>query len=570
MGRQAGSYGLQYRLRTEEMIPGGCYGSGTWLVDANGVKLSELVRCPLCCNPQAELDPSLIPAHLADISTGYHCLCCGTYVLEDHALSGDCASRAAIGEFDTLAFVSGVVREITERRRRKERVYELSPQIPVPVLVASLKLTTAVGAPFLGIAELIASGPLSVSERRERTLKTLAAMSDHHGKWIALYPEDYSLACSRNAEAFTFWLKQWEIEGLLECEWSSGTTPSRSAASVMLTVNGWQQAESGGASVYGWPTELTVATVQEQAVIQAEDNSGRRAQIVRDNQDYLRRLVVQLRARQGIVPFVGAGASIALGLLGWSAFLRRLASEARRVAPIKKLVREGSFEEAAALLESELTPFHLHSSIEQEYGDHRLENAPPSDIATSLLRLSSGPILTTNFDRAIEMAATASGSPFERVICGARPDASSAAFRAGKRVLVKLHGDWEERSDRVLTISEYEQAYGVGPPTNIDLTRPLPRLLHKVFVGSSLLFVGCGLAQDRTIATLRTVAGIAQEISHFAIVEAPASLQKRKELARRLSGLNILPIWYPAGDHGAVLDLLKYLESTVSGGGKTT
>ena len=54
--------------------------------------------------------------------------------------------------------------------------------------------------------------------------------------------------------------------------------------------------------------------------------------------------------------------------------------------------------------------------------------------------------------------------PFEERILGMKIDALREAFLQSRRVLVKLHGDAADRTDRVLTWSDYQRAYGEREP----------------------------------------------------------------------------------------------------------
>ncbi|GAG99823.1 unnamed protein product, partial [marine sediment metagenome] len=150
--------------------------------------------------------------------------------------------------------------------------------------------------------------------------------------------------------------------------------------------------------------------------------------------------------------------------------------------------------------------------------------------------------------------------PFEERILGMKVDALREAFHRNRRVLVKLHGDAADRTDRVLTWRDYERAYGEREPLTaimrFAMTRPL-------------LFLGCSLGQDRTVRVLESLAAElrghrAEGLQvHYAIVEQPARKAEFKTRHRRLTDLGIRPIWYPTGQHGMIADLLTYLAANV-------
>ena len=281
---------------------------------------------------------------------------------------------------------------------------------------------------------------------------------------------------------------------------------------------------------------------------------------IENNDHNIRRVVEQLRSPIGVLPFVGAGLSIPFGYPGWTDFLLLQAQATGMRNKVSRMLRQGQYEEAAGEIECALTPFGLRSAIEDKYGDHVIAGREITGPPRLLSKLTNGPVLTTNFDRILEHAFEADGQPFEVVVCGAKPDMINKAVQQGRRRLIKLHGDWEESSDRILTKAEYEEHYGTTD-SQYDPDLPLPRILRSILVGRSLLFVGCGLNQDRTVRILQRVASESQEIGHYAIVELPASIKRRREKNKFMAGHNIRPIWYPTGKHNYVEIILIILAS---------
>jgi WD40 repeat protein len=278
---------------------------------------------------------------------------------------------------------------------------------------------------------------------------------------------------------------------------------------------------------------------------------------LQDNTESTRRLVEQLRTPLAVVPFVGAGLSVPHGMPGWTAFLTSLAQRAGRTQKIRMMLRAGEYEEAALELERTLTPFSFNAAIERDFGDHKLVDRELRGAVVHVNRLSAGgPIVTTNFDRVLETVAERSGLPFATVVAGAKPDSIGRMMRQHQRGLVKLHGDWGERAERVLTKPEYDRHYGSA---GIDLTKPLPALLQAILLGKSLLFLGCSLNQDRTVLALGQVAQISPEMVHFAVLEVPKAAAARREKEAFLGEHNILPIWYPNARHDLVEPFLAYL-----------
>lgn len=248
----------------------------------------------------------------------------------------------------------------------------------------------------------------------------------------------------------------------------------------------------------------------------------------------------------------------------WKAFL---AAEAKNVGistAILGHLKNNEYEEAAQELETKMKTFGLNAAIEKEYGDHNLDGQQLTGAVSYIPKLVEGPVITTNFDRVLEKVFEQAGIPFDPIVVGAKHDLIGKMMRAGNRGLLKLHGDWEDRTDRVLTKTEYDTRYGGSAPAAVDMILQLPRLLSHILTAHSLLFLGCSLDKDRTVTTLGQLAKVSPEMVHFAVVEQPNTTKKLTEKNSFLSDLNILPIYYPTGQHEEVEALLDYLARAIS------
>jgi non-specific serine/threonine protein kinase len=278
-----------------------------------------------------------------------------------------------------------------------------------------------------------------------------------------------------------------------------------------------------------------------------------------ENRDNLRRLVAQLCTPVGVVPFVGAGLSVPFGCPGWTDFLRAQAALADISERVQARIEAGEYEEAAEDLLEARGARAFHDAIGNAYGDHKLADKPLEGAASFLPGLAAGPVITTNFDHVLERVFAAAGRPFDRVVPGAKPDLVVGALHGNRRFLLKLHGDVDERSERILTRGEYERHYGSLDPATVDVDRPLPAQLRAVFTARPLLFLGCGLAQDRTVAVLGQMARQLPGLAHYAILGKPAERAEFLRRARFVAENSIVPIWYPTGEHRRVAELLGYL-----------
>ncbi|WP_162601062.1 SIR2 family protein [Paraburkholderia sp. C35] len=250
----------------------------------------------------------------------------------------------------------------------------------------------------------------------------------------------------------------------------------------------------------------------------------------------------QARTATGLIPFLGAGISMAFGYKNWGDLLLNATPPALK-RKMAGLLERGKYEEAAESLLKRFGPDGFQDIVATAAGDHVLANSEFRSGTVSLLPLlGGGPAITTNFDRVLEKGFAVNGAPFEAVISGPRPDQIVDALHSNEHALIKLHGDWQDRVGRTFTKSDYDANYGLPDARNKrELLESVERLL---FSSRSLLFIGASLAEDRTVKMLKKVHAEYAAIRHFAIVPVP---DKKKELAVReahFGECGVVPLWY--------------------------
>ncbi|MFL6212120.1 MAG: SIR2 family NAD-dependent protein deacylase [Pyrinomonadaceae bacterium] len=281
------------------------------------------------------------------------------------------------------------------------------------------------------------------------------------------------------------------------------------------------------------------------------------------NEFMLRELVAQLKSALGVLPFVGAGLSIPFGFKGWQDFLLLQAERAGIGKKIRQRIKQGEYEEAAQDLLTALAYRDFQDALLDEYGDHKLDGITLDGTVTYLPRLASGPVITTNFDRVLEKAFEDCGARFEGIVWGAKIQVAQKAVYQNKRYLLKLHGDVEDRTDRILTLSEYRKNYGMSDASRLNFKKPLPYLLQTLLTGRPVLFLGCSLKNDRVVKFLKHIANTNPDLPHYAVVEHPGT-ETFSRMRKYFAEHGIRPIWYPKDKHEFVERIVRYLSETIS------
>jgi hypothetical protein len=262
----------------------------------------------------------------------------------------------------------------------------------------------------------------------------------------------------------------------------------------------------------------------------------------RSNAETLYHLERQGRTSPGLVPFLGAGLSTAFGFKDWKNLL--LSAAPPRLAPrIQKQLGENDYEGAAETLLKELGADGFQNMVAASAGDSNLASFDFRVGTVSLLPLlASGPVVTTNFDRVLERAFEVNGAPFESIISGPRPDLIVDALHGNRRVLIKLHGDWQDRVGRTFARSDYDANYGKAQPERKrELLEGAEGLL---FSSRSMLFIGASLGPDRTVELLQEVQQRYAGIRHFVIMSVPKTQKSFNEKEKHLRTCGVLPLWY--------------------------
>jgi SIR2-like domain len=261
-------------------------------------------------------------------------------------------------------------------------------------------------------------------------------------------------------------------------------------------------------------------------------------------------LVEQLRSPLGVMPFVGAGLSAPFKFPMWDPFLRASAVELQLPDVVELLDRQ-AYDVAAERL-SELGGERFNDQLMAAFG----RTVDPLDLQAAPLPylplLTSGPVITTNFDTVLEQAFKVLGHPFEDVVAGPQEDLTVAAIHRNRRVLLKLHGTFKERHFRVFTQGEYTESYE-RPAGN------LTDLAWLTFTNRPLLFLGSSLIVDRTVKVVEEIHRRLRALQHYAVLSANYTQHRQQVRERELTGWGIRPLFYLPEQHHEIETLLADL-----------
>lgn len=268
------------------------------------------------------------------------------------------------------------------------------------------------------------------------------------------------------------------------------------------------------------------------------------------NLDHFEQLVQCLKA-SNVVPFAGAGMSVAGGFPSWKDHLRQQGRTAGiDQAHIEDMLANGQYETVIEEIENK----RGRDVFAQEIRDVFSRTGDITDTTLRLTELFSDTVITTNYDRLIEQAFDTGEENAFQVINGMNALEKPAVDRV---TIVKLHGDIRNPARCILSKSQYDQAYGTD---QLSMTLPIPKLLSYYFKNSSLLFLGCNLNNDRTIQVFRAVKksiGDADTPQHFSIEQAPEDEQELADRNAHLARLGITAIWFEKGRFDYVENMLR-------------
>lgn len=268
-------------------------------------------------------------------------------------------------------------------------------------------------------------------------------------------------------------------------------------------------------------------------------------------------LVEKIEAGE-VVPFVGAGLSVAGGFPSWKHHLQQQAKTAGlNEGDVEELLNQGSYEEVLERIENQLGV----DVVTQEILDVFSKTGKLTETTFILSELFRDTIITTNYDKLIEKAFdTGVDRPYQ-IISGINamepPDPECVT-------IIKLHGDIKTPARCILSKNQYNQFYGNG---EIDNTLPIPKLLEYHYRNSNLLFLGCSLNNDRTVRVFKAIrekyGNDWDGPRHYSIEQAPEDIEELTQRNAYLAGIGITAIWFETDQFDYVDTILRMVRNEI-------
>jgi hypothetical protein len=310
-----------------------------------------------------------------------------------------------------------------------------------------------------------------------------------------------------------------------------------------------------------------------------------------DDRKVKEELIALLKTKCAIL-MVGSGSSSKIGYPRWDQLLAKLKKQFHPEYQDPDVTSD--FLEYAQMVKNKATD----DKREKEYYQVLLETfrpfPPPNEKYTqfhkSLVNLGFCGIVTTNYDKTLEIASQAAFSNPTRChncepldLC---EDKSYSIFPFLRLLnlnndhssILHLHGFYQNPDTMILTSEDYRTKYGLLDKDNEDkpIRKPLDTIHRKVIWGllsfHPLLFVGFSLTDPFFIDMLKTVQSdfeLQGATIHFAIM-GYSSEEDKLRISNKLKPLGISPVFYkiiikPDGnqDHNGLDDLIFEFENSL-------
>jgi hypothetical protein len=268
----------------------------------------------------------------------------------------------------------------------------------------------------------------------------------------------------------------------------------------------------------------------------------------------------RLTENPNVMPFIGSGLSRPFGYPSWLDFLHQGADFIGRQAEIDDLVFQGDYESAMSVIYRELEGINYFDLLRKTFGPRTAGASTWNAAARFLPAMPKTPIVSTNIDGVLEQVFQDHGRQLE-VIVGARRDRIRVAIEEKQRCLIKLHGDYRDQADQILTLEDYERHYGSGSRA-ARRRQPFLGIVQNLLAGNSFLFLGFGM-EERTRKLLKSVTEGGGLHSHWVVLPRSSAAADR-ERAKELGRSNVRTLWYDEAHHEQIGSFLHWITYTAA------
>jgi hypothetical protein len=275
--------------------------------------------------------------------------------------------------------------------------------------------------------------------------------------------------------------------------------------------------------------------------------------------DALQRRLIE---NPNVMPFIGSGFSRPFGYPGWVEFLHDGANLVGRQAEIDDLALQGDYESAMSVIRRELEGINYFDFLRNTFGPRKAGALTWNAPVRFLPAMPKNPIVSTNIDGVLEQVFEEHGLQLE-VIVGARRDRIRVAIEEKQRCLIKLHGDYRDQADQILTLEDYERHYGHGSRA-ARKHDPFLGIVQNLLAGNSFLFLGFGM-EERTKKLLKSVAEGGGLHSHWIVLPRSSRAADRAR-AKELGRSNVRTLWYDEEHHEHIGAFLHWATYTAAPG----
>lgn len=252
-----------------------------------------------------------------------------------------------------------------------------------------------------------------------------------------------------------------------------------------------------------------------------------------------------------VVPFIGAGLSVECGFPTWR---KHLIEQGRTCGlnadHVLEMLNNGHYETVIEEIEAK----GYRDAFIQEIKDAFSKTGKITPTILCLTELFTDTLITTNYDHILQQAYDTGVADRIQLLDSTNiqdiPDNN-------KLTIIKLHGDIRQPSNCIISKNQYNEAYGDG---NLDLSKPIPKVLSYHYRTSNLLFLGCSLNRDRTMEVFQAVKdemGDTDRPQHFSLESMPDTEEELTKRNGYLLSFGITPIWFPKDSYDYIEQILR-------------